>query len=636
MSDTQISDIEDATQKLGLVATASKSLSFSDLAYSVRITNEEGQSVDKEIVKSVSGEVEGGKMLCLLGPSGSGKTSLVSMISGRITTTASGSHKVDGTVLIDGQALNNTEFRKMSGLVTQDDVFNGYLTVYETLYYSAALTLPADMRDSRIEYAISALQLDSCRNTFVGDDADPYTKGISGGEKRRLAIAMEILDPTISFLMADEPTSGLDAAAAQNVANLLRTLANQGMTVLATLHQPRNTIMARFDRIMVLAKGRSIFYGTIQEYKPYLVNDLQAAIPEHENPYDLLLDALNPVISKESSVNFGKLNSVKMEDGVDAADILADLFDTSTLGKNLEKVKESNLASVGNTSVTLDAPFDLMRWAETTYVILERTFLIKLRDPICLATQLSSGVIMGLIFGALYFDCYNKSTVTYSVLDTQMCIVMGVLMAVWLPYDVTLTFPKERTIFLRERKAGLYKTSAFYIARIVADMPTHIISAAIMAIIIWGMAGLKIGLGAFILIMVYGILVGAAVMQLIGAMSRTFEEANIYMMIVLMMSMMLGTGFVREVPSWLEWARDISIMGICADLGMYLEFKDVNSKYGSAEQIFREYGVQITNDYQFWNGVLVLFYIYIFCRVLCYLFVKFLFTGRSFEEDMRD
>mmetsp|Transcript_39146 Transcript_39146/g.51209 ORF Transcript_39146/g.51209 Transcript_39146/m.51209 type:complete len:100 (+) Transcript_39146:2-301(+) len=99
---------------------------------------------------------------------------------------------------------------------------------------------------------------------------------------------------------------------------------------------------------------------------------------------------------------------------------------------------------------------------------------------------------------------------------------------------------------------------------------------------------------------------------------------------------MLGTGFVREVPSWLEWARDISIMGVTADLAMYLEFKDVNAKYGTKEEIFEEYGVLITNQDQFVDGMLVLFYILLVTRILCYLAVKFMWTGRTFEEDMRD
>merc|ERR1711871_671812 len=190
-----------------------------------------------------------------------------------------------------------------------------------------------------------------------------------------------------------------------------------------------------------------------------------------------------------------------------------------------------------------------------------------------------------------------------------MCITMTIMMCVWLPYDVTLTFPKERKIFLRERKAGLYPTSAFFVARISADAPAHIISAIIMAAIVWGMAGLRIAFVPFMLISILGILVGASIMQLIGAFSRTFEEANIYMMVILMMSMMLGTGFVRETPTWLEWARDISVMGICGDLCMYLEFKNVDAKYSTPSEIFSEYGVLVTNDSQMWDGVLILFYI---------------------------
>ncbi len=125
-------------------------------------------------------------------------------------------------------------------------------------------------------------------------------------------------------------------------------------------------------------------------------------------------------------------------------------------------------------------------------------------------------------------------------------------------------------------------------------------------------------------------------MQLIGAVARTFEEAHIYMMVVLMMSMMLGTGFVRETPYFLKWARNISIMGITSDLAMYREFKDVPAKYGDAETIYSDYGVLITNENEQWNGVLTLFYIWLISRFLCFLGVKFCFTGRTFAEDWRD
>ena len=81
-----------------------------------------------------------------------------------------------------------------------------------------------------------------------------------------------------------------------------------------------------------------------------------------------------------------------------------------------------------------------MRWFQVTWTLLLRTILVKARDPICLATQLSTSLLMGPIFGALYYDSYNKSNDSFAILDTQMCIVMVTMMTMWLPYDVTLTW----------------------------------------------------------------------------------------------------------------------------------------------------------------------------------------------------
>lgn len=405
----------------GLAREAPKTLKFKNIEYTVTITEYDdpeatfssSKQTQKPIVKGVSGEVKGGQMLCCLGPSGSGKTSLIHIISGRIKSTSNQSHIVSGEVLVDNQVMTGTAFRRMSGLVTQEDIFNGHLTVYETLYYAAGLILPADIREARVADVISLLQLDQCRNTFIGDDADPYIKGISGGEKRRLAIAMEILDPTISLLMADEPTSGLDAAAAQNVINVLRTLADDGLAVITTLHQPRVTIMNKFDLLMIISNGKSIYYGSIPDYIPYIENHLNITIPEHESPYEILLDALNPAIAKESKAPIGILQN--SDEKVEVGELLHQAYRNSPLGQS-ESSKIDVLSKATDGSNTVIAEDDkgfcekVGHWLECTWILFLRTFLIKLRDPICLLTQVSSGIIMGLIFGALYYDVYNKST----------------------------------------------------------------------------------------------------------------------------------------------------------------------------------------------------------------------------------
>lgn len=416
--------------------------------------------------------------------------------------------------------------------------------------------------------------------------------------------------------------------------NLLRSLADDGMTVLTTLHQPRTSIMSKFDVMMVMARGRAVYYGSVAGYTGYLTETLRIDISVHDSPYDLLLDVMNPTIAEASST-CERIRALSPNGDGDICEIMADL-----LSDKMEWGKSTDEAQAAQSSFELNlrdgGSITALRWLQVTGTIFHRTAVIKLRDPICLMTQISSAVLMGLIYGALYIRVYDKSSVAFSVLDAQMCIVMTVLMAVWLPYDVTLTFPKERRVFLRERKAGLYTTSSFFVARITADMPAHIVSAIILAIIVWNMAGLNIALGSFILIVTYGILIGASIMQLIGAVARTFEEANIYMMVVLMMSMMLGTGFVRETPAFLKWARRISIMGITSDLAMYQEFRNVPAKYGDAQSIYKQYGVLITSEAEQWDGVLILFYIWLITRFLCFLGVKFLFTGRTLAEDWRD
>merc|ERR1719265_3124838 len=261
-------------------------------------------------------------MMCILGPTGSGKTSLIHIVARKIASSAS--KTVQGTLRYNKAELSSSQFQRISGLVTQEDVFNAALTVQETLRFAAKLKL-ASNHQGRVNEVVKLLQLEKCTGTYVGDDSNPYMKGISGGEKRRLAIAMEILDPDISVLVLDEPTSGLDAAAALNVANLLRGLADAGITIAGSLHQPRSTIVSLFEKLMILAEGRRVYFGQVSEYVQYLTDHLECKMPPHESPYDLVLDLLNPAIQVQNVMP----NVIANEDNT-TAHVLAEAFDRST------------------------------------------------------------------------------------------------------------------------------------------------------------------------------------------------------------------------------------------------------------------------------------------------------------------
>ena len=132
-------------------------------------------------------------------------------------------------------------------------MLNGRLTVEETLYYAAELRLPATMstaeKKERINEVIHKLGLHECRNVIIGDH---MTRGISGGQRKRVCVAMEFLTrPRLLFL--DEPTSGLDSVTALSLCTLLRDIAHSGQcTVITTIHQPQSKIFAMFDDLIIL------------------------------------------------------------------------------------------------------------------------------------------------------------------------------------------------------------------------------------------------------------------------------------------------------------------------------------------------------------------------------------------------
>jgi len=211
-----------------------------------------GVAVDvpgKRLIEDASLTLYPGELVGLMGPSGAGKTTLMLALNGYLAPSA-------GRVLFNGQDLYRCydQFRLHVGYVPQDDIMHGDLTVKEALYYSARLRLPRDLSKAEIEERIarvlSELGLEGTEDVLIGS---PSKKGISGGQRKRVNLAMELLtDPSVLFL--DEPTSGLSSEDALMVMKVLRRLADRGKTLLLTIHQPSREVFRRMDSLVLLGK----------------------------------------------------------------------------------------------------------------------------------------------------------------------------------------------------------------------------------------------------------------------------------------------------------------------------------------------------------------------------------------------
>ncbi|KAG0279122.1 hypothetical protein BGZ95_002213 [Linnemannia exigua] len=240
---------------------------------------------NKEVLRQVSGLVKPGQVMAIMGASGAGKTSLLDILARR--------HKsgtIHGHIYVNGRTVSTSEYKRVVGYVDQEDTLMPTLTVYETILYSAMLRLPRDMsveaKRFRVMETMSELGILGIKDMRIGASGQ---RSISGGEKRRVSIACELVtSPSILFL--DEPTSGLDSYNAYNVVECLVTLArNYNRTVVCTIHQPRSNIFALFDQLVLMAKGHLIYSGETRLLSAHL-RSLGHPCPEGFNIADYMLD----------------------------------------------------------------------------------------------------------------------------------------------------------------------------------------------------------------------------------------------------------------------------------------------------------------------------------------------------------
>jgi ABC-type multidrug transport system ATPase subunit len=311
----------------------------------------------KPIIRRMSGRARAGRMIAVMGPTGSGKTTLLTNLAAR----GEGTYDIGGEVRYGGQEWSKALKRRL-GFVEQEDLVAAELTVRQNLNVAAQLRLPQhrlapsgeeadpgwlvmNRKLERVEEVIRMLHMEKCADTVVGSAG---ARGVSGGEKKRLCIGMELLTEP-KFLFFDEPTSGLDSSHALLVAKCMRDLCRSGVTVISSIHQPSSQIFELFDDLLLLDEGNVAYFGPTADSVSFF-SSVGFDCPTSWNPADFFMDLL--VLEEKQAALREKLGYVASRPGKQHAQANADA--ATTAARNAMSVTVE-LASSGSVPVRLSA-----------------------------------------------------------------------------------------------------------------------------------------------------------------------------------------------------------------------------------------------------------------------------------------
>ncbi|EGG14347.1 ABC transporter G family protein [Cavenderia fasciculata] len=420
--------------------------------------------LEKEItiLHGVSGVVEPGEIVAIMGPSGSGKSTLMDILAKRKSTGT-----ITGQLLVNGREVGDA-YKNYCSYVTQEDILLPTSTVEETLRFYADLRLSGfsgEEKDRRVAEVLQDIGLSAKAKSKVGGmlPGGIMLRGLSGGEKRRVSIGCGLVtNPNIIFL--DEPTSGLDSVAALVVMNTLTSLTKKGVTVIASIHQPRTEIFSLFKKIMVVVKGRMIYAGTnILDY----FDGLGYSCPAHVNPADFCLDS---AVAIGESSRYLEICDKWLQHW--ESEVIANTTTPDHITKKRKKPSFSYQFKI----------------------LLHRSYKDFWRNPGNFGARSITAVVVGLLFGACFGGLTTSQNDIQKIIGVIFFLISGLNLT---PFTSISLFLSGRALFNAERAAKIYHPFPYFIAMMLVEFIVVFVVAIALGGITYGIANLRADVGRF-------------------------------------------------------------------------------------------------------------------------------------------
>ncbi|XP_032301136.1 broad substrate specificity ATP-binding cassette transporter ABCG2 isoform X2 [Coturnix japonica] len=510
-------------------------VSFHNIQYSVKQSSGflcKRKTVEKKILHNVNGIMKPG-LNAILGPTGSGKSSLLDVLAARKDPAG-----LSGEVLIDGNP-QPPNFKCISGYVVQ-----------------------------------------------VGTE---LIRGVSGGERKRTNIGMELItEPPVLFL--DEPTTGLDASTANAVLILLKKLSRRGRTIIFSIHQPRYSIFKLFDSLTLLALGKVLYHGPAKQALEYF-SSIGYECEPFNNPADFFLDIINGdstavAASKEDhKEDAGKASnenggveenvSVSVVDTLHQKYLNSSLYESTkeALGKvELEQGKKRKISKKGHEITYANGFFTQLYWVS------KRSLKNLIRNPQASIAQIAVTIILSLVVGAIFFGVKLDDSGIQNRVGSLFFVTTNQCFS---SVSAIELFIRDKKLFVHQYTSGYYRVSAYFLALMLGDLlPMRTAPAIIFSCITYWMIGFQAVAGRFFFFMLTLVMVSytATAMSLaISAGMEVVAVANLLITICFVL-MLIFSGLLVNLPSvmgWLNWLKYFSIPRYGLTALQVNEFRDL-------------------------------------------------------------
>eukprot|EP00126_Sphaerothecum_destruens_P012373 Sdes_comp21223_c0_seq1m19876 len=592
-------------------------ITFEDLNYSV--SSKVGKIfqkkiVTKELLKGVTGSIKPGEMTALMGPSGAGKSTLLDVIAGRKSTGT-----ITGSLLFNGKE-RRLDFNRICGYVQQKDILLGALTVRSLLQYCARLRLPVliseEVKNKKVEEIIVQLDLQNCANVVIGT---AKTRGISGGQAKRVNIAIELItSPSILFL--DEPTSGLDSATSFEIMKTVRRICESGVSVVCTIHQPSSDIFRLFDRLLLLVDGETVYLGSALKAQNYC-EELGYTKPDGMNAPDFII----AVVSRDQTL-------VKGPDH--PPNFFAQIYKESALAQ-LRKISTKRAVETTQSIELKSQPVLYINSAsDNTKTLISRVVAVNRSSPGYLLKRVIATVFVALVFLTVYRNSPKNDQGERNLFSI---LVLSLVFFLFVAHEYIGPIIEERLFVERERSSAAYQSISYYLSHVVVEFPISLLRTFFWSIIIYFGVGLEITAPQFFFFWLIVLIVadlGFAIAQFSSALSPT-EDVAAAAMASIPPFLLIFSGFFIErsqIPYHWIWAYYCNFIqygfaALVINQFRYNDsYRDSQGNPVSGASIVEQFGFQTSGFFaDKWANfllVIIIWFILRFVTFLAYAYAK--------------